>query len=67
MGNEMITIPPLEKNCYNIKQLSRPRGYVNAKRRLLPEIHKIKIVAVNNVVHETKMTTVASLPTDLVV
>ena len=53
--------------CYNIKQLIRPRGYVKAKTRLLPEINKIKIVVVNNVVNETKMTTVDSIPTDLVV
>ena len=57
----------LEILCYNKKQLSRPKGYVKAKRRLLPEINKIKIVVVNNVVHNTKMTTVNSLPTDLVV
>ena len=68
MGEEMIITPPyLGIICYNIKQISRPRGYIKPKRRLLPEVNKIKIVAVNNVVHETKMTTVDSLPTDLVV
>ena len=39
-----------------------------AKKGLrLPEINKIKIVVVNYIVHQTKMTTVDSLPTDLVV
>ena len=67
-GDEMIITPPsLGRICYNIKQFSRPRGYVKAKRRLLPEINKIKVVVINNVVHETKMTTVDSLPTYLVV
>ena len=65
-GTKMI-ITPLKIICYNIKQLRRPRGYVIARRRSLPEINKIKIIAVNNVVHKTKMTTVDSLPTDFVV
>ena len=68
MGDKMIITPPsLGIICYNIKQLSRPRGYVKAKTRLLPEVNKIKIIDVNNVVHETKLTTVDSIETNLVV